>query len=184
MKKIKSCKWKLSAFWQSSLCLNHGKVLMNWKLRLVIFAFRSVPQFSFNLMLVCAQKSWFQVSVKKCLRRMESINGEQLVFLCNRPYLPRNPHYANFGFDWKKIIIILIKNFTSCEGPFFRSSAQTTAFDCKGLIKSVKQGWWGLRRTTETPGSWQGWVPQLFRHKMPFISDNSLGRTTFSWLFW
>lgn len=37
----------------------------------------------------------------------------------------------------KKIIIILIKNFSSCEGPFFKSSAQTTAFDCKGLIRSV-----------------------------------------------
>lgn len=67
-------------------------------------------------------------------------------FLCNRPYLPRNPHYANFGFDLKKIIIILVKNFTSWEVLFFKSSAQTTAFDCKGPIRSVWPGLLGLQK--------------------------------------
>lgn len=78
----KSCKQKLSVFQQSSLSLNHGKVLRNWKLRLVIFAFRPVPQFSFNLMLgLYVLRNPDSRCLKKCLRRMESINGEQLVSL-------------------------------------------------------------------------------------------------------
>lgn len=31
----------------------------------------------------------------------------------------------------------LIKNFSCCELPFLNPSTQATAFDCKGLIRSV-----------------------------------------------
>lgn len=98
VQKIKSCRWKPTVFQQSSQLFNHGKVPINWKLRLVIFAFRSVLQFSFNLMLGLYV---LRNPDSGCLweRAWEGWGQSVIVFFYNRHYLFCNPHYANFGFD-------------------------------------------------------------------------------------